>query len=177
MRLEDLATIIITMAELAIALVVSAAIYAAWPRPWSDLALIGRALWHRYVGDWPSLVERIADMSNDDDAVPVNELVRADRVLPDTYQVRDASVGAIANRPDPARDIISRRMPRTDLITLLAVQRNESGGYLWSKNQIAAFIGGTRADTLKLIGEARGEHQGPPQYRPLDQDSKPILRS
>jgi len=161
-----------------------------WPRPWSDLLVLARALWYRYVGDWSVLMERVADVGvndyQDDDtpedrvmsrtqsAVPPAELVRPDLVLPDMYQVRGGSGVAFVNRPDLQRNIISRRMVRTDLVTLLAVQRNERGGYLWSKNQIAAFIGGTRADTLKLIGEARGDVE--PQYRDLDGNSRPILR-
>lgn len=181
MGLEDLLAIVLALALCAGGAFVLMALYAFWPQPWAGVWQFARALKRRYVrSNWQEFLEQISDrnddMSSDLAAEPPPEPVRTDRGLPDTYQVRNGSTGDPANHHDPARDIISRRMASTDLITLLAVQRNGSGGYRWSKNQIAAFIGGTRGDALKLIGEARGEHQADPRFRDLDADSRPILR-
>lgn len=53
---------------------------------------------------------------------------------------------------EPVREpVILHNLSRAALIALLAVQKNDSNGYRFSKNQIAAFVGGTKADILKEI--------------------------
>lgn len=56
-----------------------------------------------------------------------------------------------------------RQLPRYDLIVLLAVQRKEEGGYLYSSNQITSFVGGTAAPVKALIAEVRAEKQAEPK--------------
>src|SRR3954469_15273589 len=107
--LGDIIAIVLALIGCAAALFVGMVLVASWPRPWSDLLLLSRALWRRYIGDLPSLAERIADlgvndfdvppsqavqhyfrnrpqtMSSSGDAEPPAEPVRPDRTLPDTY--------------------------------------------------------------------------------------------
>jgi len=66
---------------------------------------------------------------------------------------------------EPVREpVILHNLSRAALIAVLAVQKNESNGYRFSKNQIAAFIGGTKADILKEIDLYRDPQ---PAKRPM----------
>lgn len=57
---------------------------------------------------------------------------------------------------EPDREpIILHNLSRSALIALLAVQKNDDNGYRFSKNQIAAFVGGTKADVLREIDQYR----------------------
>lgn len=73
---------------------------------------------------------------------------------------------------EPGREpIILHNLPRASLIAVLAVQRKEDGGgYRFSANQIAAFIGGTKADILKEIAQYRDP---PPAARPSPRTERP----
>lgn len=65
---------------------------------------------------------------------------------------------------EPADEPIQlRQLPRVHLIVLLAVQRKEEGGYLFSANQITSFVGGTAAPVKALIAEVRAEKQEEPK--------------
>lgn len=67
-------------------------------------------------------------------------------------------------RIEPVREPASlRNLSHLELTTLLAVQRNESGGYRFSANEILDFVGGTAADVKHTIREARGEQAPPAQ--------------
>lgn len=79
-------------------------------------------------------------------------------VLTDTHQAEPVEPAPI----EPPREPVSlRKIPKTDLIVLLAVQRKENGDYLYSANEITDFIGGTAAPIKKLIAEVRDE--APPE--------------
>lgn len=66
-----------------------------------------------------------------------------------------------------------RRLPKHDLIVLLAVQRDDEGKYVYSSNDITKFIGGTAADVKALISAVRDE-QPADQVARLNHLSRPI---
>jgi hypothetical protein len=80
-------------------------------------------------------------------------------VFADTHHLELEEPGENEPAPEPIR---LRQLPRADLIILLAVQRKEEGGYLFSANQITAFVGGTAAPVKALIAEIRAEKQAEP---------------
>lgn len=73
---------------------------------------------------------------------------------------------------EPEREpIILHNLSRASLIAVLAVQRKEDGGgYRFSANQIAAFIGGTKSDILREIAQYRDP---PPAPRPAARTERP----
>jgi hypothetical protein len=108
-------------------------------------------------------------MSTADDDAPVradSALVReagstgsSDPVLPHLNQAEPVEPAVI----EPVREpVILHNLSRSALIALLSVQRNEHNGYRFSKNQIAAFVGGTKADVLKEIDLYRVQKQATP---------------
>lgn len=71
-----------------------------------------------------------------------------DPVLPHQNQVEPVELADV----EPGREpLVLHNLSRAALIALLSVQKNDSNGYRFSKNQIAAFVGGTKADVLKEI--------------------------
>lgn len=60
-----------------------------------------------------------------------------------------------------------RQLSKEDLIILLAVQRNDEGGYRYSSNQITAFVGGAAAPIKATIAAVRGKKETPPVGAPL----------
>lgn len=90
---------------------------------------------------------------------------RISTAVPDTYQANHRAETTAA----PPQIDISRTMSQRELAVLLALQRDTTGAWRWSANQIAAFVGGTRADVLRLVGEARGE-------RPAVEEPDRLLR-
>lgn len=67
------------------------------------------------------------------------------------------------NEPPP----ITRQLGKEEMIVLLAVQRNDDGGYKWSANKIAAFVGGTEAPVKATIATVRGTKDAPKPGAPL----------
>jgi hypothetical protein len=61
----------------------------------------------------------------------------------------------------------ARQLAKEELIILLAVQRNEDGGYRYSANQITAFVGGAAAPIKATIATVRGKKEQPPPGAPL----------
>jgi len=80
-------------------------------------------------------------------------------VLFDTYQTEP--IAPAQNEP-PAN---LHNMSRSALIALLSVQKTETGSYRWTANQIAAFVGGTRAEVLKEIALYRPTPPSPAQIK------------
>ena len=79
---------------------------------------------------------------------------RTDPVLADTYQFVPENAEeneTVDDRPT------GHNYSRQEMIKLLSVQHDENGDYRYSKNKIADFVGGTRADVLAEID----------RYRPL----------
>jgi hypothetical protein len=69
------------------------------------------------------------------------------------------------------REPLLRQLDKEDLIVLLAVQRNDEGGYRYSANQITAFVGGTAAPIKATIATVRGTPKatpGIPLKRPVN---------
>lgn len=56
----------------------------------------------------------------------------------------------------PALPSLHNHLSRLELLTLLAVQKDDDGEYLYSANKIADLVGGARQKTLDQINEARG---------------------
>lgn len=104
-----------------------------------------------------------------------DELVRA--------QIGTGSIGGSAGSGDPVRGQqnhlepvepgndepppITRQLGKEEMIVLLAVQRNDDGGYLWSANDITKFVGGTAAPIKATIATVRGTKDMPKPGAPL----------
>lgn len=80
------------------------------------------------------------------------EIARTIPVRPQQYQVQDSTEGE--NVPAAEPPAISHNMSREEIIVLLSLQK-DGAKYRYSKNQIAAFVGGTRAEVLTRIDEIR----------------------
>jgi len=80
-------------------------------------------------------------------------------VLPDTHQ---AEPSALLHSEPPLN---LHNMSRPALIALISVQKTETGAYRWTANQIAAFVGGTRAEVLKEIAQYRPPLPAPAQIK------------
>jgi hypothetical protein len=73
---------------------------------------------------------------------------------------------------EPEREpVILHNLSRASLIAVLAVQKTDTGGYRFSKNQIAQFVGGTKAEILKEIDLYREQ---PPTPRPSVRADRPV---
>lgn len=68
---------------------------------------------------------------------------------------------------EPDEKWTARQLAREELIITLAVQRKENGDYLWSANQITAFVGGAAAPIKSTIANVRGKKEVPPPGAPL----------
>lgn len=88
---------------------------------------------------------------------------RSTSVRPDTYQ--PASVEAPENEVvlNRAHIDINAHMPKTELITLLAVQKTATGEYVYSANKILALVGGTAADVMAQIAAIRNPPKPTPE--------------
>lgn len=95
--------------------------------------------------------------------------------VPDTHQESENADSQVELQHDIIHMAISRRMPRNEQIVLLAVQLRDDDSFLYSRNQIASFVGGTRGDVLRLIGEARGDIPQPkPVFPDLNSSNRPV---
>lgn len=97
------------------------------------------------------------------------ELVRTDAeplepvaVLGQQNQPEPVEPAKIEPPDEPALVAISAQLSQTELIAVLAVQKNLTGGYRYSANEITRFIGGTAADVKKIIADIRN----PPRPEP-----------
>lgn len=126
------------------------------PVLWSFAVPLGRALWRRYfLFEWPSLLSTLAD---EDGSQPVRspaEPAEPAAVRAHQNQLEPAEPDQIEPEREPSEVTINNRMGRTELIALLAVQRKDDGGYVFSSNQITAFVGGTAAEVKAQIAAIR----------------------
>ena len=91
-------------------------------------------------------------------AAPVRAPAEPAEPLPvraQTHQIEP--VEPAKNEPvrEPAAIVITARLERAELITLLAVQKNADGGYAFSANKITEFVGGTAAEVKAQIAAIR----------------------
>lgn len=100
-----------------------------------------------------------------------HEPVRTSAEPPDTDAVRTSTLED--DRTTSEAPTISHKMSDVDLIAVLTVQKDERGGYRFSANKIADFVGGTRADVLAQIRVIR-EPSPPVQYQPLNDQRQPV---
>ena len=84
-------------------------------------------------------------------------------------QVEPVEPAKIEPLDEPAPVAISAQLNQTELIAVLAVQKNAAGGYRYSANQITGFIGGTAADVKKIIADIRT----PPKVEPPPEPAQP----
>lgn len=101
------------------------------------------------------------------DAAPVVAPIRPSS---DTSSQR-VEPAKIADTPQPEPDapamyeppsdplIISHKMSKKELTILLAVQKDDEGGYRFSANKIAEFVGGTSAEVKGWVAEVRGKRE------------------
>lgn len=84
-------------------------------------------------------------------------------------QLESVEPAKIEPLDEPAPVAISAQLSQTELIAVLAVQKNAAGGYRYSANQITGFIGGTAADVKKIIADIRT----PPKVEPPPEPTQP----
>lgn len=77
----------------------------------------------------------------------------------------------LANVEPGCEPLVLHNLSRAALIALLSVQKNDSNGWRFSKNQIASFVGGTKAEILKEIDLYRGPPPAAP--RPATRADRP----
>lgn len=93
----------------------------------------------------------------------VSETPRNTTPAPVTQQAEAVTKQEIET-PAPTPEVtISSHLNKTELITLLAVQKKPDGDYTYSANQIRNFVGGTAADVHALIAELRGTRKDEPK--------------
>lgn len=85
----------------------------------------------------------------------------------------DAERTSRTNESVPPIEPARHNYSRIELLTILAVQKDGEGKYLYSANKIADLVGGTRADSLNLISQVRGTKKEQPRttgttYRPKE---------
>lgn len=110
-------------------------------------------------------------MSRETAAIPPVPPTRTTRVRAGTYHVVRPKRGVSAAPID-----VSHTMSRDTIIALLAVQKNEHGDYRYSKNSIAALVGGTRGDVLARIDSLRVLPSAPATPAPADKKRGKSLR-
>ncbi len=107
----------------------------------------------------------------DEDDEPVRDggsTGSGDPVLPHLNQVEPVEPAPV----EPVREpVILHNLSKEATIAMLAVQKDGDGKYRYSKNQIAAFVGGTKADILRTIDLYR--EPKPEQPRPLGRVERP----
>lgn len=75
----------------------------------------------------------------------------------DTYQAEP--IDPLVREPPSDPLIISHKMGRKELTILLAAQKDEDGGYRFSANKIADFVGGTGAEVKGWVADVRGRKE------------------
>lgn len=104
-------------------------------------------------------------------SVVAPEPVRTSAEPPDTNAVRTSTLEDDRTTFEPP--IISHKMTDVELIAVLTVQKDERGGYRFSANKIADFVGGTRADVLAEIKAIRNPSSSA-RYHPLNDQRQPV---
>jgi hypothetical protein len=130
-------------------------------RPPSTLGLFLRALAWQLLPALATWRERarayaVKRFAEDDVSDEGGELVEPTPVLADTYQPGSGARSdseEVVEEPELNKSL--RKLSDTDVIALLAVQRNSDGGYRFSANKIVELVGGTRAETLDKIRQIR----------------------
>lgn len=123
---------------------------------WREIAEWMRVGVNRFV------IVRHVDMSSeggtDDDRTGTDD-GRTDLVLTDTYQPGTGT--ALENE---SSDFLrpGHNHTRSQWIKLLSTELDGDGGYKFSKNKIADFVGGTRAEVLAEIDRYRPRPAAPP---------------
>lgn len=116
-----------------------------------------------YDPETKQLVNRYQD-DGDDYVEPGagSEPVRTPAAPPEPVAVRAHQNRIDPSEPDqiepprePSAIVITARLERAELITLLAVQKNADGSYAFSANKITEFVGGTAADVKAQIAAIR----------------------
>lgn len=87
----------------------------------------------------------------------------SDLVLAQQHQVEPVEPG----KSEPGEKSFARQLAREELIITLAVQRKDNGDYLFSANQITAFVGGAAAPVKATIANVRGKKETSPPVKSL----------
>lgn len=128
---------------LGVALAVGLFFVALNARPLLDLLRAGASIVSdRYVARY--------DGTEDDRTSTIDD--RTDRVRADTYQADTGTALEKNERDDlPA----GHNHTRHEMILFLSLEVDDEGDFRYSKNKIADFVGGTRADVLAEIDRCR----------------------
>lgn len=153
---------------------------ARWRQWWSVVAPIGAAVFQHFVVFRWHGVNRYQD-DGDDYVEPGagSEPVRTPAAPPEPAVVRGHQNRIDPSEPDqiepprePSAIVITARLERAELITLLAVQKNADGSYAFSANRITEFVGGTAADVKAQIAAIRN----PPKPEAQNERGKSLRR-
>lgn len=94
-------------------------------------------------------------------------------VLPHLHQVELGEPAKNEPPEEPPTPTVNEHMNRAEIIALLAVQKKADGAYVYSSNQITAFVGGTAAEVKKQIAELRDQ---PKSTEPAPERGKSLRR-
>lgn len=151
MTFNDLQVIVLGSVALLVIFLVARAVFVART---VDLWAVVRRYVALQVGD--ELVRTSFGTGSEGGSIGSGDLVRGQQNHLEPIEPSDGE-------PPP----ITRQLGKEELIVLLAVQRNDDGGYLWSANQITSFVGGTAAPIKATIATVRGTKDAPRPGSPL----------
>lgn len=135
--------------------------------------LIGWMLrqWDRFVSRFQHVMSRESAQAEKDEPVRERfEPAEPPAVRGQQNQIEPAEPGQIEPAGEPAR---LYRLSRQEEIVILAIQRDASGAYRHSANEITKFMGGTAADVkeqIRAVRDPKPEAEPPAQSikRPAD---------
>jgi hypothetical protein len=185
LRLEDILVIVLALIGTGATILIGGALIALWPRPWSDLWLLARALWRRYVVfEWPDVLDRLADDRIDAEIGADLVDMRADTMSswgaktgsgPVPLAPRSSSGDSETphqNQGEPSAEqhfqyVISvlTEQPLTDAqaIAILAVMHRENDEHFASANKIRDLVGGADAVVKSQVAARRSRKPAIPR--------------
>lgn len=131
------------------------------------------SLFHRYMTvDFDSIMSRIADLGGSGEMGSTSHggSGGSGMVVPQHWHQAepDFDTDSEAER----ESFVLRQLTRNELIVMLATQKKDNGGYLFSSNQIKDFVGGRAADVGQTIAAVRGKKEAPKPARSIRRISK-----
>lgn len=126
---------------------------------------------------WQEGIERAQSVNDFDDEITSSNDDQPPRTSSEPPQNRPGSPDTTAERTstgdnrEAPRATLHNHLSRLEMLTLLAVQKDSDGEYLYSANKIADLVGGARQKTLDQIGEVRGTRK--PEELPAPQGRMP----
>jgi hypothetical protein len=153
--LQDLGIIIGTVLLFAAACVIMPPLFKYGPHFFVSL-------FHRYLSvDWDGFMSRLADLNDAGNARSGAQGDAGDAAIVVRGHTHQESNERSTENAAERASIVLRQLEKTELITMLAVQRKENGEYVWSSNEIKKFVPGTDGPIGDIIATVRGKKENP----------------